>query len=202
MSSPPEWAHSMKFLPSRLYAASPAWDWLRTRDSPGHLGAHVEQQGCGRWDSEGSGDSPGSGASLHVLQSPLRALHACDWGHSLQGSICFGFLSNGTNHFTQEKPHPVPMSWNQDLYFFNPHPRIYLLILEGEEGRVREREAETETETDRHQSDCLMNMSHQGWKLQPFGVQTTNSVRQPVLTNSATWPGHALFLEESECNLY
>ena len=108
-----------------------------------------------------------------------------DWGSSFQGFICFGFLSNGTNHFTAGKLHPVPRSWNQDLFCFNPHLRVYLLIKRGRKAGP---------ERKKHWSVCLMHVLGPGLNLQPFGV------RDDTIINWATHSGKAVFLEKIECN--
>ena len=79
------------------------------------------------------------------------------------------------------------------LYFFNPHPRICLLILEREEERERERNVDLLPPVHDQTGDRTDNLGMcPDWELnpQPFGVQDDAS------SNQATWLG--LFFRAQE----
>ena len=78
------------------------------------------------------------------------------------------------------------------LFFFNPHPRICLLILEKRNREEREREKEREREIQVSNIDLLP----------PVHALTRNGTRKPWCpTNWATWPRLAAWFLKAKVNI-
>ena len=81
------------------------------------------------------------------------------------------------------------------LFFFNPHLRTYLLILEGEEERKRNINVrEKQWLVVSHTCSDLGSYLQPRYLLQPGIEPTTFGVGDNALTNWATWPGLGQFL--------
>ena len=85
--------------------------------------------------------------------------------------------------FKSQLPHGLCIRM---LFFFNSHPRIYLLILEREAGRQTDRHTHTHTDINvREKHWSVASRKYPKWGLNPlpFGVQDS------APTYWATWPG-------------